>query len=137
MRSMTWLAGLGLFSLLGTYRPGAQVAQSGTTFEVVEKARICTPSHADVRQVDCDFRVGRSLWFSIAGVGLPDAGIAFMKSDIEGDYYGAVGLEHHCVIVWPGKLTTNGQQKRIADLAFVSPIDGRVYRNWRSCQAAK
>ncbi len=130
------MLGLGLSLAFGAYRTPAKSTQRETTFDVVQRARVCTPSQSDVRQVDCAFEVGRSLRFSIAGVGLRDAGIAFMKSDIEGDYYGAMGLEHHCVIIWPGKATAMGQPSRAFDLAFVSPVDGRVYHDWRSCQAA-
>lgn len=108
-----------------------------TTYNVVEKARVCAPSAADPRQLDCDFRVGKSLHFAIAGVGLADAGIAFSKSDIDGDYYAAFGLEHHCVIIWPGATTIKQAPARWADLAFVSPVNGKVYRDWPSCFAAK
>jgi hypothetical protein len=98
---------------------------------------VCTQSSVDRQQLDCEFRVGKSLRFGIAGVGLADAGIAFTKSDIDGDYYAAFGLEHHCVIVWPGSVTAKQSVGRAFDAAFVSPVDGKVYRDWRSCLAAK
>ncbi len=139
MNSMTWMVGIGLGLTLAASRRSAPATQRETTFDVVEKARVCTPSHVlgDAREVDCDFRVGRSFRFSIAGVGSRGGYIAFKKSDIDGDYYGTVGLVVSCVTVRPGSATVKGEPWRVADWAFVSSVDGRVYHNWPACQAAK
>ena len=112
-------------------------AQSARTFDVVQRARMCAPNRADPRQSDCEFRVGKALRFTIAGVGTADAGIYFAKSDADGDYYAAVGLEHHCIIVWPGDETIAKMQSRVIDLAFVSPVNGKVYKDWGSCAKAR
>jgi hypothetical protein len=133
---MRLIAGLGLCGALVSAGSASSTTQSSTTYDMVRKARVCTRSGIDRQQLDCEFRVGKSLRFGIAGVGLADAGIVFSKSDIDGDYYAAFGLEHHCVIVWPGAATNKQSPGRSLDVAFVSPFDGKVYRNWQSCLAA-
>lgn len=137
MRPSPLLVGLGVVAALGFARPSNSAQQPTSTYDTVQRARVCTQNSVDRQQLDCEFRVGKSLRFGIAGVGLADAGIVFAKSDIDGDYYGAFGLEHHCVIVWPGPVTAKQSVGRAFDAAFVSPVDGKVYRDWRSCLAAK
>ena len=128
MAISTWIVSI----LLGTAVLSVQssTSQRSSTFDVVEKARACSRSTIDPEQTDCEYRVGKALRFSIAGVGAVDAGIVFAKSDIDGDYYAAFGLQHRCVIVWPGAAAVSS---KVADLAFVSPVNGRVYRDWSSC----
>jgi len=82
---------------------------------------------------ECDYRVGRSLHFSIVGVGKPDASIYFYAASFEGDYFAVLGLSHGCVVVRPGKASGRSRQ---ADLAFVSPRNGRVYSTWEACRDA-
>jgi len=84
--------------------------------------------------MECDYRVGRSLYFNIAGVGDKDASITFFASSFEGDYYGSIGVMHGCVIVKPGKAI---EGPGVFDFAFVSPRSGKVYADWQSCQQAK
>jgi hypothetical protein len=128
MATSAWIVGIGL----GAAVLSAQSSSSRrlSTFDVVEKARVCSRSTIDPEQTDCEYRVGKALRFSIAGVGAVDAGIVFAKSDVDGDYYAAFGLQHSCVIVWPGAAAVS---PKVVDLAFVSPVNGRVYRNWSSC----
>lgn len=110
--------------------------QAESTAAVVERGRTCIAGTVATRQRDCEFRVGRTLRFTISGVGASDAGVAVAKSDIDGDFYAAFGMLHHCVIVWPGKQrVTSG--KSSLDLAFVSPVNANVYRTWEACAAAR
>lgn len=95
----------------------------GSTFDVVLKSKKCEIGRN--QQTTCEFRLGNSLHFAIAGVGQSDASIVFMKSDFEGDYYASFALSHQCVIVFP---------KGVLDLAFVSPRTGKVYRTWPECR---
>ena len=119
-----------LFAVLSSLYSSSASPTHLSTFEVVARGRTCSQSTIDPRQTDCVFRVGKDLWFSIAGTGTRDAGIAFMKADIDGDYYASFGLRHGCVIVWPGRQLPSA---KVTDLAFVSPVNGRVYRSWESC----
>ena len=64
-----------------------------------------------------------------------DAGITFMSSSFEGDYYATVGMMHGCVIVKPGK--TLSYPGALLDFAFVSPRTGKVYTDWVSCGKPK
>ena len=137
MRITRLIARLGISTAFASVAAAGSGQRPSTTYEVVEKARVCARSAGDRRLRNCEFRVGRSLGFAIAGVGLVDAGIAFSKSDIDGDYYGAFGLEHSCIIVWPGAATAKQWPDRSADAAFVSPVNGKAYRDWPSCHAAK
>lgn len=129
-------AGLAIYAVFALALSAFTSPQASATYEVVQRARVCTPNPVDPKQLDCEYRVGKSLRFGIAGVGLADAGIVFSKSDIDGDFYAAFGLEHRCVIVWPGATTSKVSPGRALDAAFVSPVDGKVYRDWRSCLAA-
>jgi len=86
-----------------------------------------------VQQLDCEYRVGMSLRFAIAGVGQPDAAVTFFKVDWDADYYASVGLAagHRCVIVKPGAKAFDRLQ-----MAFVAPENGKVYGDWQSCARA-
>jgi hypothetical protein len=83
-------------------------------------------------QLDCDYKVGHSLQFTIAGIGQDDAAITFFKVDFDGDYYATIGVLHGCVIVKPAHPTPDSGLA----LAFVSPRNGKVYKDWPSCSEA-
>ena len=83
---------------------------------------------------ECNYRVGRSLHFGIAGVGRKDASIYFYEASKTGDYFALFGLSDGCVVVKPGLALPVLQR---VDLTFVSPKNGRVYRTWESCSEAK
>jgi hypothetical protein len=98
-----------------------------STYDAVVRGMSCKQQATG--QLDCDYSVGHSLRFAIMGVGQPDAGITFFKVDFDGDYYATVGVLHGCVIVKPAR-------GDLLSLAFVSPQNGRVYRDWPSCAKA-
>lgn len=100
------------------------------TYDAVVSGMTCKQQSSG--QLDCDYRVGKSLRFTIAGVGQDDTAITFFKVDFDGDYFATVGVQHGCVIVKPAKPTlTSGLH-----FAFVSPRDGKVYRDWPTCGRA-
>jgi hypothetical protein len=107
-----------------------------TTYDAVVSGKACNNGKVEAGQWDCDYHVGKSLRFTIAGVGTPDAGIVFNKSDIDGDYYAAFGTQHGCIIVWPGGTTNKANPQGVMDNAFVSPRNGNVYRDWRTCASS-
>ena len=78
------------------------------------------------QQLDCRYKIGKSLDIEIAGIGLPDTSIVFYKSDFNGDFYGSYGIRHDCIIV---KNTDN-----LFDVAFISPSNGKIYKTWMECQ---
>lgn len=80
------------------------------------------------QQINCTYKIGKDLEILIAGIGLPDTGITFAKSDIDGDYYASFGMQHLCVIIKSGKDLLQG-------FAFISPQNGKVYPNWEACQS--
>jgi hypothetical protein len=79
--------------------------------------------------MDCEYRVGSSLRFQISGVGQQDVVINFFKVDAEAEYFASVAPLHGCVIVKPVQARTDSTP----NLAFVSPQDGKIYRNWNTC----
>ncbi len=83
------------------------------------------------QRLDCTCRGGRDLYIAIAGIGMPDTGINFYASSLEGDYYASVGVLHGCIIVTPGKLS---EGKEDGGYAFISPKNGKVYKDWWSCK---
>ena len=59
------------------------------TYDDVIKGKSCKESGS--QRLDCTYRVGRDLYIAIAGIGMPDTGINFYASSLEGDYYASVG----------------------------------------------
>lgn len=82
--------------------------------------------------LNCNYKVGHNLKFSIKDAGGSDQVIAFNHSDINDDY--AAVMYFGCIVVIPGKATKN---HGIDDNIYVSPKNGRVYRTRQECQAAK
>ena len=107
-------------------------AQQTTTYDTVVRSMACKQNLTG--DLECDYHVGRSLHFGIAGVGRQDASIYFYASSFEGDFFAVFGVSHGCVVVRPGRSAT---PERITDLAFVSPRNGQVYRNWQECSGSK
>jgi len=135
-------AKLMLFVLLCSLFGWAQHDMYDPVFEATIAGATCKQFN---NQMQCDYRVGKSLRFSIAGVGEETASILFQKADFEnGDYFAKVGLLHGCVMVSRNiEVTAKELEKMrkarapfVADLAFVSPRTGKVYRNWMDCGVA-
>lgn len=99
------------------------------TYDDVIKGKSCKESGS--QRLDCTYRVGRDLYIAIAGIGMPDTGINFYASSLKGDYYASVGVLHGCIIVTPGKSSGSSEDE---GYAFISPKNGKVYKNWRSCR---
>ena len=100
------------------------------TYDAVVRGMSCKQQSNG--QLDCDYAVGRSLRFTIAGVGQEDGAITFFKVDFDKDYYATIGALHGCVIVKPAHPT----RETGLHFAFVSPRDGKVYRDWQTCGTA-
>ena len=101
-----------------------------STYDLILKDKKC--EEGNNQQLDCSYKIGKDFWLSVAGVGTPDAGVTFMKSDFNGEYYGTYGVLHGCVIVKTG---TKSKTINPFDFAFISPKNGKVYKDWQSCQA--
>ena len=110
-----------------------------TTYDIVSSGKVCkqNPSH----EFSCDYKVGNDLHFTVDGVGGEWTGITFLKSDYDGDFFAKFGLRHGCVIVGRGK---KGWEKGVvagpgspSDYAFISPKNGKVYRDWEACKDTK
>ena len=109
------------------------------TYDAVVAGMKCTQSVVAAAQIDCEYRVGRSLHFVIAGVGQDDAAITVLRvSGYDGDYFASFGMLHQCVIVKPGAITlkTSFRARIVPDMAFVSPQTGKVYPSWEECGSA-
>jgi hypothetical protein len=108
----------------------AQAAWAGeTAYEDTLAGKKCAEHR---QQINCEYKVGKDLEFSIDGIGMPDTGITFTRTKgLQGDYYATVGIMHGCIIIKPG-----AKSKLFGtDFAFVSPKNGKVYRTWQECQA--
>ena len=103
-------------------------------FDATTRGTTC--SSTSQGSLECRYRVGRDLEFSIAAVGTPDAGISFTRSNYSGDYYARFGVAHGCVIVAYGERGLKEAKTPFA-YAFVSPRNGRVYRQWSDCERGK
>jgi hypothetical protein len=128
-----------LLTLIVCISPIFSVAGEWSTFEIVSSGKACrqTPS----REFSCEYRVGNDLRFSIDGVGGEWTGITFLKSDFDGDFYAKFGLQHGCVIVRRGKKSWKKDAAEgpgsPSDYAFVSPKNGKVYREWGACKEGR
>ena len=100
--------------------------QERSTYDAVRMGMECRQN--SLAGFECEYRVGESLHFIIAGIGELDAGIEILESSSQGDYYAKFGLLHQCVIVSPG---ARGHSP--PDLVFVSPRTGKIHRDWVSC----
>jgi hypothetical protein len=101
-----------------------------STYDLILKGKKC--EEANNQQLECNYKIDNDFWLSVAGVGGPDAGVTFMKSDFNGKYYGSYGMLHECVIVKTG---TKNKTINPLNFAFVSPKNGKVYKDWESCKA--
>jgi hypothetical protein len=104
---------------------------SDTPFDATTRGTSCTSTSRG--SLECRYKVGRDLEFSITAVGQSDAGISFIRSNSGGDYYARFGIQHGCVIVAYGERGLK-ETKTPSEFAFVSPRNGRVYRAWPECQ---
>lgn len=84
-----------------------------------------------LKQMTCEFKIGKSLQFSIVDIGNTFSGVTFFKSDWDGDYYASVGGLHSCVIVKPG---SQNPRSVLNHLAFISLKNGKVYEKWERCK---
>ena len=61
-----------------------------------------------------------------------------MKSDFDGDFYGSVGVLHGCVVVSRGLKGDSSSSLSgpgsMFDYAFISPRNGKVYKDWIKCK---
>jgi hypothetical protein len=113
----------------------APAARAQTAFEATVKGARCTQNSQGSRL--CRFEVGADLIVSITAVGEPDAGISFLRSNIEGEFFARTAIQHDCVIVSAGVKAPNAAKAAGGDLAFISPRTGRVYRTWQECETAQ
>lgn len=104
----------------------AQNQARNPTYDAVLEGMSC--KQRQTGEMDCEYKVGRTLRFLIAGIGQPDVAITFFKADVDGDYYASFAVLHGCVVVKPTKLSADTTM-----FAFVSPRDGKTYRNWPTC----
>src|SRR5262245_721636 len=98
-----------------------------STLEAVQAGKKCE-RYEHTESTGCTYKVGKDLEFEIAGVGKKDASIYFTRGIKDGDYYMKFGVMHGCIIVSSGK--------NIADMAFVSPKNGKFYPSWVACSKA-
>ena len=104
----------------------------GTAYEDTLSGKKCNEMKT-LQQIGCVYKVGEDLEFSIDGIGTPDTGITFTRSNIKGDYYASFGLMHGCILVMHGKKRPDLFLK--PDFAFVSPLNGKVYKTGDACKA--
>jgi hypothetical protein len=71
--------------------------------------------------------VGHDLEIWVVGIGLPDTAVTFARSNFEGDFYATFGMKHLCVTIKSGKDLLQG-------FAFISPRNGKVYKDWETCK---
>jgi hypothetical protein len=112
--------------------PGAAVsAAANRTYDAVVQGMSCKQQPSG--RMDCDYKVGKSLRFSVSGVGQQDVVINFLKVDSDEDFVASIAPLHGCIVV----RATHTRSDSTTSLAFVSPQDGKIYRNWNTCAVKK
>lgn len=114
-------------ALLGS----GQAFAEPSTYELTVKGKLCQES--TTQSIECNYKVGKSLHITIVGLGDPDAGVTFMRSDFSGDFYATFGMQHGCVVVKPN--VKNLSPGSFPTFAFISPKNGKVYKTWEECQS--
>jgi hypothetical protein len=107
-----------------------------SSYELVLAGKKCDTGKWD-QTLSREYTVGTGLKFVIAGIGQPDTAVSFEKSSSDGDFYASFGLLHGCVIVQRGRKGVEQDdlmELGVADYAFVSPENGKVYKRWDQCQ---
>ncbi len=86
--------------------------------------------------LNCHYRVGAELEFTLRRVAEPDVRLEIQRSDPEGDYFVAPKLEGRCALVRHGRrgLEGGGSMTRFAS---VSGKNGFVYRSLRECRLSR
>jgi hypothetical protein len=107
-----------------------------STYDQVIEGKSCQESRT--QSLDCKYKVGKDLFISIPGIGQPNTGVTFLKSDWNGDFYATFGIMHGCVIVKRGDKSRDDKSLvgpgSLIDFAFISPRNGKVYKKWEWCQ---
>jgi hypothetical protein len=137
-----WIAmALTLASTVGAQRPGAApvstvspTTRSAAYYALIDGMR-CR-QHASGR-MDCEFRAGTGLRFTVNGVGQEDVVITVVQSDSAGDYTASVVPLHGCVVVKPiPSADKPPAADSVSTFAYVSPRTGKVYPTWATCLTA-
>jgi hypothetical protein len=108
---------------------------TASTFDIVADSVEC--DHADDEgAINCDYRAGRSLHLTIAGVGDDQVTVTFMKTNFDSAFHASFGVQHGCVIVKRNPAVGGGPKYRnpLLDVAFISPRTGLVYPERNACR---
>lgn len=105
----------------------AAVASGNKTYDAVVEGMSCKQQTNG--RMDCEYKVGKSLRFVVTGVGQQDVVVNFLKVNVDEDYFASVAPLHGCVVVRPAQAKADST----SNIAFVSPRDGKIYRNWNTC----
>ena len=100
-----------------------------STYDLLVKGKHCVEEYD--QQLTCNYKIGNDFHLAIVGIGLTDTAVTFMKSDLDGEYYGTFGLLHGCVIVKKG---TKNKTTNPFEFAFISHKNGKIYKDWQSCK---
>ena len=114
-------------SLDAQAQQASAAAAPNKTYDAVVQGMACKQQPSG--RMDCEYKVGKSLRFTIAGVGQSDVVVNFFKVDVDQDYFASVAPLHGCVVIRPAAARSD----TTSHVAFVSPQDGKIYRNWNTC----
>lgn len=107
-----------------------------TTYEVVLAGKSCRA--VPLQSIECRYTVGKDLRFTIARIRETDAGLSFIHSDRQGDFYADIGQVPSCIRIArerPSAVSTSTRDTGgTTDVAFVSIRTGTVYRNAEDCR---
>lgn len=109
-------------------RPGPPTPDGpNSAYDAVVKGMSCKQQPNG--RMECTYQVGDGLRFVISGVGQIDVVTSILKVDTAGAFVAGFAPLHGCVMVRPAV----SRPDSVGHMAFVSPYDGKVYRNWNTC----
>jgi hypothetical protein len=109
---------------------GTRIAHAGPVHDAVLEGKSCVERASQQR--DCEYKIGKEFWLSIAAVGTPMVTAHFMTSNFEGSYYASFLSGSGCVMISKGSRSVENAD--VLDLAYISLKSGNVYVDVADCE---
>jgi hypothetical protein len=120
---------------LGCTEPAIEQVVEGRAYNALLDSKKCKASSA--QGITCTYSIGDELDFSIEGIGEFDVAVSFNYVSADSLYYARFASRPGCVFIQRKLRKSVDLSQAMSDLAYVSPRNGKVYRDWRECKDAQ
>lgn len=106
--------------------------QPKSIYEMIKNGMKCGKPYSG--GIDCTYSA-LDVEFTIVGIGQPYGWIQFNRSDSSGLLYAGYGMSHGCIVIEPGEKSHKDDLAKLveAERVWVSPKNGKIYRDWSLC----